>query len=201
MTAATPPGDRPAPAPGDASLLGDRVRASVPRLGPVRLVCIDGPAGSGKTTLAAALADALADVRVAVVHLDDLYDGWGGLEGVWDRVEAQLLVPLAAGRPARYQRYDWSAGAFAQWREVPVPDVLVLEGCGSARRAVDGRAVLRVWVEAPDDVRLARGLARDGADVRPQWLAWMRSEAEHFAREGTRGRADVRLDERGTMGA
>ncbi len=34
----------------------------------------------------------------------------------------------AAGR---YQRYDWPTGAFADWVDVPVPDVLVLEGCGS----------------------------------------------------------------------
>ena len=32
--------------------LADRVRTSAPRLGGTRLVCIDGPAGSGKTTFA-----------------------------------------------------------------------------------------------------------------------------------------------------
>ena len=100
----------------------------------------------------------------------------------------------AAGVPGRYQRYDWSTGAFADWVDVPVPDLLVVEGCGSARRAVDPVAVLRVWVEAPDDLRLERGLARDGADAREHWLTWMADEAAHFARERTRERADVRLD-------
>lgn len=179
--------------PADVAALTVRVARSAPRLGPVRLVCVDGPAGSGKSTLADALAAGLG-AGCAVVHLDDLYEGWSGLGGVWERVEAQLLAPLTVGRPARYRRYDWLVGAFAGWVTVPVPEVLVLEGCGSAPRAVDDRAVLRVFVEAPDDVRLARGLARDGAAEHDHWLAWMREEAAEFAREDTRARADVVVD-------
>lgn len=174
-----------------AEAIARRVLEGPPRLGPVRLVCVDGPAGSGKTTLAAAVA---RRTGAAVLHLDDLYEGWAGLGGVWDRLEEQVLVPLAEGRPARYQRYDWVAGRFAEWHDVPVPGVLVLEGCGSAPRAVDGRAGLIVWVEAPADVRLERGLTRDGAYMRPQWDRWMESEAAHFAREDTRARADVVVD-------
>lgn len=179
--------------PADVGALAGRVRRAAPRLGPVRLVCVDGPAGSGKSTLAAALAARLG-AGCTVVHLDDLYEGWAGLPGVWARVEEQLLAPLAEGRAARYRRYDWLAGAFAEWVDVPVPEVLVLEGCGSAPRAVDGRAVLRVFVEAPDELRLARGLARDGEAERDHWLAWMHEESAEFAREGTRGRADVVVD-------
>lgn len=179
--------------PGLADLLA-RVRDSEPRLGPVRLVAIDGPAGSGKTTLAAALADGLAADGCAVVtlHLDDLYEGWSGLAGVWDRLAAWVLDPLGAGVPARYRRYDWNSSTWAEWHDVPVPDVLVVEGCGSAPRAVDRIASLRVWVEAPAEVRLARGLARDGEDMRAHWVAWMAGEADHFAREATRERADAR---------
>lgn len=169
----------------------ERALAARPRLGRVRVVAVDGPAGSGKTTLAAAMSASGA----TVLHLDDLYEGWSGLEGsLWPRLSAQVLEPLRRGVPGRYQRYDWHAGAFAEWVDVPVPDLLVVEGCGSARRAVDPVAVLRVWVEAPDDLRLERGLARDGADAREHWLTWMADEAAHFARERTRERADVRLD-------
>lgn len=187
-----------------AVILADRVLAARPRLGPVRLAAIDGPAGSGKTTLAAALAAALAarGADVAVLHLDDLYDGWTGLEGsLWPRLAAQVLEPLRRGRAGRYQRYDWGVGRFDGWVDVPVPEVLVLEGCGAARQAAAPFVVLTAWVQAPADVRLARGLARDGEAARPHWERWMRDEAAHFARERTAERADVRLDAFGRMGA
>ncbi|MDT0166153.1 uridine kinase [Actinotalea sp. AC32] len=175
--------------------LAGRVEDAAPALGAVRLVCVDGPAGSGKTTLAGRLADVIGRRRTAtVVHLDDLYEGWTGLEDVGPRLETQVLAPLEAGRPARFQRYDWSRGRFDDWVDVPVPDVLVLEGCGSARRAVAARAALVAFVEAPRDVRLRRGLERDGEAVRDEWLRWMRLEDEHFARESTRARADVVVD-------
>jgi hypothetical protein len=202
------------------SALAARVLATPPRLGGVRLVCIDGPAGSGKTTLAARLATALAaapvppgttgapgpgatgpsaaaervPVRTAVVHLDDLYEGWTGLDGVGERLATQVLAPLAGGRPGRYERYDWAAGRYDAWVDVPVPDVLVVEGCGSAPRAVAGRTVLVVWVEAPAPLRLRRGLERDGEAMRVEWERWIERESSHFAREGTRARADVVVD-------
>jgi uridine kinase len=79
-----------------------------------------------------------------------------------------------------------------------VPGVLVVEGCGAAQRSVDAFASLRIWVEAPAALRLERGLARDGEAIRAEWERWMTLEAEHFARESTRERADVLVD--GTVG-
>ncbi len=190
------PAGGPAPAGEDApaevvARIVDRLRAGEDRLGPVRLVVVDGPAGSGKTTLAAALGAALP---AQVLHLDDLYEGWQGLEGSWERLAEWVLRPLAAGRAGRYRRYDWARGAFAEWHQVPVAPYLVVEGCGAGRQAADEFATLRIWVEADDETRLRRGLARDGEPLRPQWEEWMRTEPEHFARNRTRERADLHLD-------
>lgn len=190
-----------------------RVRAAVPRLGGppsrpghhpgepaapgagpssgTRLVVVDGPAGSGKTTLAAQLGDALP---AQVLHMDDLYEGWRGLEPAWGRLDEWVLAPLAAGRAGRYRRFDWGLDRFAEWHDVPPAPYLVVEGCGAGRREADAVAALRVWVEAPDDVRLRRGLERDGEDQRAHWLAWMRDEREHYVRHASRERADVVLD-------
>lgn len=178
------------------------VLSGPPRLGPVRLVAIDGPAGSGKTTLAAAVAAGCGahGASVGVIHLDDLYAGWTGLDGdLWPRLSAQVLEPLRRGRDGRFQRYDWVAGAFAEWVDVPRPDVLVIEGCGSGRRAGDPVRSVLVWVEADDDLRLARGLERDGTAALPQWERWMTQERALYAREGTRGRADITVDAYGKM--
>ncbi len=187
---------------GAAGVLVPLLLSRPPRLGRVRLVAVDGPAGSGKTTLAGALAAgcAAAGASAWVVHLDDLYAGWSGLDGdLWPRLVAQVLEPLRRGLPGRFQRYDWVEGRFADWVDVPVADVLVLEGCGSGRRDGARDTGLLVWVEADDRTRLARGLERDGAGARDRWERWMADESAHYAREGTRGRADVRVDAWGRM--
>jgi uridine kinase len=175
----------------------DCVRRAAPRLGRTRLVCVDGPAGSGKTTWAAALADVLG-AGTTVLHMDDLYAGWTPT-GAWARLAAGVLRPLGEGRPGAYHRYDWAARRFEVTpTAVPVPEVLVVEGCGSCPRAVDPWAVLRVWVEAPADLRLARGLTRDGAEHEAHWRRWQALEPALFAAEGTRERADLLVD--GTTG-
>jgi uridine kinase len=171
--------------------LAARVLAAPARLGGTRLVCVDGPAGSGKTTFGRRLATAL---DAPLVHMDDLYAGWT-LVGAADRLTAGVLRPLQDGRPGTYHRYDWSAGAFgAEPTGVPVAAALVVEGCGSCPRSVDPLTTLRVWVEAPAGLRLRRGLERDGEALRPQWLRWQQEEAREFAAERTRERADLLVD-------
>ncbi len=164
-------------------------------LGRTRLVCVDGPAGSGKSTLAASVCAAAADLgTVALVQVDDLLDGWGGLDDAGHTLEYQVLGPLAEGRPGRYRRYDWHAGRFAE--EVPVApvDLLVVEGVGSWRTSYATWVTELVWVEAPRGLRLARGVARDGEALRPQWEAWLPAEAALFRRERTRERAHLVVD-------
>jgi uridine kinase len=173
--------------------LAEQIRAAPAKLGRTRLVAIDGPAGAGKTTFAARLACALGPAA-SVVHMDDLYDGWT-LDGAAARLVSGVLLPLADDRAGAFHRYDWVAERFDQNpTPVPVPDVLVVEGCGSCPRDVDPWTTLRIWVEAPADLRLQRGLARDGAVLEPQWRTWQRTEAAEFTREDTRARADLRVD-------
>lgn len=167
-------------------------------LGDGRLVCVDGPAGSGKTTLAAEIAEIAGTARGArVVHMDDLYDGWEGLPRVADQLPA-LISPMARGEAGRYRRYDWHAGGYAEEVLVEPAPLLVVEGVGSGARSVAALVTVLVWVCAPPGLRLERGLARDGAAMAPVWERWMRDEAEHLAREQTEARADVVVDGTGT---
>lgn len=166
-----------------------------PTLGEVRLVCIDGPAGSGKSELGRAVHDAAAATgTAALVQLDDLLEGWRGLPEVSRTLERDVLSPLAAGRAARYRRYDWDRGRFGGEQVVEPVDLLVVEGVGSGAASYSSWMTLLVWVEAPRELRLARGIARDGEALRPQWQQWMADEEALFRREHTRARADMTVD-------
>ena len=174
------------------SELAQRVLAEAveqpPTLGAGRLVCIDGLAGSGKTSLARELALLLPEATV--IGTDDMLEGWHGLPDLGGNVEA-LLRPLASGLPGRWRRWDWLADQWAEERVVEPTPWLVLEGVGSAPAAVADLITLLVWVEADRELRLARGLARDGEAMRGHWLEWLDEEVALHEQEGTRARADL----------
>ncbi|SFC79441.1 Uridine kinase [Nocardioides terrae] len=157
-------------------------------LGAGRLVCVDGPAGSGKTTLTSAIAE-LAP-HATVLHSDEMIAGWSGLPRLAHAVRA-LLEPLAAGLAGSWRRWDWHTSAWAETRSVEPVDLVVVEGVGSWSPYVAPWVTTLVWVDAPHDVRMRRGIERDGEDFAPYWEQWARDEAAVFARDRTREHADV----------
>jgi uridine kinase len=159
----------------------------------VRVVGVDGPSGSGKTTFARALAGAAG---APLVQCDD-FVSWHDVAGWWPRFDAEVLTPLLAGRDATYRVRDWvndelgdSLDGVKTTRAAPL---VVVEGVTCTRRETVGRIAYAVWVEAPYDVRLARGIERDGESHRHLWLRWMDEETAFFAADGTRERADLVL--------
>ncbi|MCU4184595.1 hypothetical protein K6U06_09515 [Acidiferrimicrobium sp. IK] len=160
-----------------------------------RLVAVDGPSGSGKSTFAAHLAAALGDAEV--VEIDD-FVSWDNLAGWWPRLETEVLGPLLAGDDAVYQQRDWAGDPLGDrlggWRPVAGAPVVILEGVTASRQAIADRLTLAVWVEAPAEVRLERGVRRDGEAMRSRWVEWMRREDAFFATDRTRDRAHLHVD-------
>jgi uridine kinase len=99
---------------------------------------------------------------------------------------------LLAGRPGRYQRYDWDRDEGAEWHDVTPGRVVVIEGVSSTRRELDAPWALQIWVDAPRDLRLRRAVERDGEAMRSHWVdVWMPSEEAYIARERPEQRADL----------
>jgi hypothetical protein len=76
----------------------------------------------------------------------------------------------------------------------------VLEGVGSGSRGHADLVTVLAWVDAPADLRLRRGLDRDGVALEARWRQWMLDEAHHFETEATAARADVLVDGTGLTG-
>lgn len=166
-----------------------------PLLGNVRLAAIDGPSGSGKTVLSKALAGELnrQGFSVAVVPCDD-FATWDRPASWWPQLEQGVLGPLACEEDGRYRALRWNvAGPFAgPYVDIPVPDILIIEGVTSARRSVAARLSLSVWVEwATTLQRLDVVAARDGEQCREPLEIWQAFETGWFAIDGTRERCDV----------
>ncbi|UOQ58018.1 hypothetical protein MUN78_04025 [Leucobacter allii] len=146
----------------------------------VDVVILDGRSGSGKTSLAARIAERFrADGRpAAVLHVEDLYPGWDGL-ALGSRAVSEALTTGV------YRRYDWEARAFAERVPVPAGVPLIIEGCGALTAANLAAAVARVRAGRSERVD-ADAAARVRAD------AAERARADAAARRNADGAAPGR---------
>jgi uridine kinase len=172
-----------------AGLIADAVREWRAAASGVLVVALDGHGGAGKTTIAAAAAARLGTVGVVTVHTDDFFrpadpgqprqprelrDYYD-----WPRLVREALVPLRAGRPATFRRFDWDLGRLsAGLVTVPPGPVVLLEGVLSAAPELAGQVDRRVLVGTPEPDRLARLRGR----ISPQdWdEAWLAAERRYF---------------------
>ncbi|MFE2052693.1 uridine kinase [Streptomyces sp. NPDC059459] len=172
------------------------LRRLPPSCGPVRLVGVDGHAGSGKSTFAGRLAAELGGAPVLrlddIASHDELFD-WTG------RLLSQVIEPLERGATAHYAPYDWRARRFGAPRPLPPAPVVLVEGVGAGREALRPHLARLVWMELPREEAWARGRARDGAGQRTFWDGWIPAERRHFADDPSRPFAHllVRQGEKG----
>ncbi len=133
-----------------------------------RIVAVDGRGAAGKTTFAARLAVALGGAPV--VHTDDVHAQFG--HPWWPSLELRILLTLAAGGP----------------------EVLIVEGVSSSRRALADRLAYGIWLKAPAAPRLARGIERDGPAAAADWAGYEAEENAFFAADPAPDRADLVVD-------
>lgn len=160
---------------GEIVELIGRARAATPFV----LVGIGGHGGSGKTTLAARVAETVDDVQV--VATDSFWDG-AGFD--LDRLRTDVVDVLLEGEVATYDEWDWHAQVLRSGRTVEPTGVVIVEGVCALHRMFRDDMAVRIWIDAPYDVRLERGVARDGEASRSTWVdVWMPNEAAYVERD------------------
>ncbi len=157
------------------------------------LVGIGGHGGAGKTTLAGMIPGA------QIVSTDEF---WTGEKFDLERLSREVVEPVAQGSVSRFSSYDWIAGGQRGGRIVEPRGILVIEGVCALHRMFRDAYAVRVWVEAPYETRLARGVARDGEAARSTWVDfWMPSEDRYVARDDPVSCAHLIVDGGSTIDA
>jgi uridine kinase len=70
---------------------------------------------------------------------------------------------------------------------------VIVEGVTASRAEFRPYLAFSIWIETPRELRLERGLARDGVSALAQWQAWMAVEDRYVERERPAEHADVVL--------
>ncbi|WP_309380720.1 uridine kinase family protein [Cerasicoccus frondis] len=179
-----------------------------------RIIGICGGTASGKSTLTRRLVEALPDVKVAELGIDRFYRGppvksWDAPEAL----EAELLLPvveaLASGRDVEVPVYDYHTHSRAGYETFSADfELLIIEGLFPLHwPAIRQRLDFSVYVDCPDDIRLARRLVRDikerGRDVDnvvEQYLTSVRPMHEQYVAP-QKALADLVVDGQDLAGA
>jgi uridine kinase len=171
------------------------------------LVAIDGRSGSGKTTLANLIAEKTGGV---VVLGDDFYSGGGDdkwqkyspeakvAEVIdWKRLRSQALQPLLAGKPASWHPLAFEPGTgWIGWKDdlitLQPARIVILDGAYSSHPELADITDLSVLVEAPEQLRRQRLLAREGLVFMQSWhQIWDTAEDHYFSQVRPRDSFDL----------
>jgi uridine kinase len=153
-----------------------------------RIVAVDGLGGAGKSGFAKHLSIALGGADI--IHTDD-FAGWENPLDWWPQLIEKVLEPVARNEIVRFQRSQWEAGNDPGWVELRPDEFLIVEGVTAAREAFAPYLTYAIWIDAPEELRLRRGLERDGQSALQQWERWVANEARYRSRERPDERADL----------
>lgn len=162
------------------------------------VITIDGPAGSGKTTLAKELSSVLDSCYT--VHMDDLYEGWDSTLNL--KLTAKLKTILSNVKNEnriRFTPFDWLESKFGSQVDVAAPKYLIIEGVGSGQSSVREFVSLSLWIEVSPDLGLERVIKRDGPLVAEFMPAFIVAQNAHFEKEATKKSADYRVSGQSTV--
>ena len=176
------------------SELVDKVNESSKKCGQTKIVVIDGPAGSGKTTLAKSLSALLENCPI--IHMDEIYEGWENAltpKTSTDLVD-WVINPLLEDKSIEYIKYDWNLEQRIEKIVINNPKVIIIEGVGSSSSEISEHACLKLWIEVNEETGINRVLARDGRQIQEQMKKWQTQESKFFIENNSKENSDIWID-------
>ena len=176
------------------SELVDKVNESSKKCGQRKIIVIDGPAGSGKTTLAKSLSGLLENCPI--IHMDEIYEGW---ENALSPKTSQDLVewiinPLLENNSIEYIKYDWNLGQRIEKVVINNSKIIIIEGVGSSSFEISKHASLKLWIEVNKETGINRVLTRDGLQIQEQMKTWQSQESKFFIENNSKENSDIWID-------
>lgn len=151
------------------------------------LIALDGPCGSGKTTLADLLCRMLA---CPCVHMDDFHMPHArktpermaqpGGNSDRERLMTEVLLPWREGRTVTYRPYDCAADAPGAPITLPAGRVLVLEGSYAHHPDLARLTDVSVFVRVEREEQLRRIAARSPEKLQQFIDRWIPLEDSYF---------------------
>ena len=149
------------------------------------LIGIEGFGGSGKTTLANQLKEALGSSYI--VNIDDFIVKEKITEQSWDkggfdrkRLEEQVLLPASKCQAIKYQELIWQTNKLSEPKAVPTVDFLIVEGISSYHPDIAHYYDYKIWVDTPIKIAKQRGKQRDaGNENEKYWDLWAENDLRY----------------------
>jgi len=178
----------------DLSELVIKVKESSKKCGQTKLVVIEGPAGSGKTTLAKSLSGLLENCPI--IHMDEIYEGWENAltPKTFHDISSWIINPLLESKSIEYFKYDWILEKRIEKVVINLPKVIIIEGVGSSSFEISKHACLKLWIEVNEETGIKRVLNRDGLHIQEQMKKWQTHESKFFIENNSKENSDIWID-------
>ena len=151
------------------------------------VLSLDGPCGSGKTTIANELRDRYG---YNIVHMDDFYLPFQERDNNWmsvvaghmdfDRLIKKVLKPYKAKIETNYISYDCHSDRYLQKIDVDLEKPLVLEGSYSSHPILKDYIDIKIYVDIDNKTQIERLTNRNRETVDKFVAMWIPFENNYF---------------------
>jgi len=152
------------------------------------ILAIDGRCGSGKSTLGKMWAE---EWNADLFHMDDFYlqphqrtderlkEPGGNVDR--ERFLHEVLLPLKAGQPIVYRRFDCGTFTFDPPKSISPKRIAIIEGSYACHPALRNYYDLRIFLDIDPEAQIERIEKRNGPEALKRFQSiWIPLEETYF---------------------